>query len=393
MAQVVGTTTDASPAVSGTNSGAGSSGRGVFGQSTNGDGVYGTTAAPTKSAVAGINTGGGYGVYGSASGSGTGTFGGSASGIGIQGTSTSSNGVQGTTSGAASGVYGEGGNVSGFGLAGRNTTTTGTGAGAGVFGESYNANLPGVKGTSAGAGLGVYGSSAQSTGIRGDSASTSLFTAGVYGWASSTSASSAAAGVWGGAAGGTSTGVVGYASGTGAGVWGYSAGGEAGHFAGSVYVSGYLTKAGGGFLIDHPLEPTSRDLLHSFVESPDMKNVYDGVGAANDAGELVVTMPPYVEALHGTFRYQLTAIGAPAPNLHVKSELSGGQFVAAGASPGQRICWQLTGVRKDPWALAEMREVEPQKPARMQGRYRHPEAYGQPGSAGIEPTPPAESES
>jgi hypothetical protein len=51
----------------------------------------------------------------------------------------------------------------------------------------------------------------------------------------------------------------------------------AGGFLGDVYVSGSLKKAGGGFQIDHPLDPSHKYLSHSFVESSDMKNIYDGV--------------------------------------------------------------------------------------------------------------------
>ena len=46
---------------------------------------------------------------------------------------------------------------------------------------------------------------------------------------------------------------------------------------GRVYITGYLSKPGGSFKIDHPLDPTNKYLSHSFVESPDMKNIYDGV--------------------------------------------------------------------------------------------------------------------
>jgi hypothetical protein len=75
-------------------------------------------------------------------------------------------------------------------------------------------------------------------------------------------------------------------------------------------------------------------------------------------GEIVVQMPSYVEALNEAFRYQLTAIGTPAPSLHIKQELTQGQFVVAGAAPGQRVCWQITGNRRDPFARANPLLVE-----------------------------------
>jgi len=41
-------------------------------------------------------------------------------------------------------------------------------------------------------------------------------------------------------------------------------------------VTGKLTKGSGSFKIDHPLDPANKYLSHSFVESPDMMNVYNG---------------------------------------------------------------------------------------------------------------------
>ena len=46
--------------------------------------------------------------------------------------------------------------------------------------------------------------------------------------------------------------------------------GKAGRFLGDVEVLGTLSKAGGSFKIDHPLDPENKYLSHSFVESPDM---------------------------------------------------------------------------------------------------------------------------
>jgi hypothetical protein len=50
----------------------------------------------------------------------------------------------------------------------------------------------------------------------------------------------------------------------------------AGYFYGNVNVTGTLSKGGGSFKIDHPLDPTNKNLYHSFVESPDMMNIYNG---------------------------------------------------------------------------------------------------------------------
>ena len=43
-------------------------------------------------------------------------------------------------------------------------------------------------------------------------------------------------------------------------------------------------------------------------------------------------------------------LGAPGPNLHVSKEISGNRFEIAGGSAGQRVSWQVTGIRRDAWA-------------------------------------------
>jgi hypothetical protein len=73
--------------------------------------------------------------------------------------------------------------------------------------------------------------------------------------------------------------------------------------------------------IDHPLDPANKYLSHSFVESPDMKNVYDGVVVLDYNGEAVIDLPDWFAALNKDFRYQLTAIGAPGPNLYIAEEI------------------------------------------------------------------------
>ena len=157
----------------------------------------------------------------------------------------------------------------------------------------------------------------------------------------------------------------------------------AGYFNGPVYVKGLLTKAGGGFRIDHPLDPAGRYLSHSFVESPDMKNVYDGVAVLDGRGEAEVVLPEWFEALNRDFRYQLTCIGGFAP-VYIATKISGNRFRIAGGSPGLEVSWQVTGIRKDAWAEANRLVVEEDKPAEDQGWYMHPELYGQPAEKSID---------
>jgi hypothetical protein len=178
---------------------------------------------------------------------------------------------------------------------------------------------------------------------------------------------------------------------SGVGVYGYS--GPTGfgvYCSGNAYVSsnldvvGTLSKGGGSFKIDHPLDPANKFLYHSFVESPDMKNVYDGVATLDVAGEATVTLPDWFEALNRDFRYQLTALGQAAPDLHVKSKLHNGAFSIGGGTPGQEISWQLTGIRQDAWANANRIPVEEEKAADERGLYLHPTVHGQPAARGID---------
>ena len=67
--------------------------------------------------------------------------------------------------------------------------------------------------------------------------------------------------------------------------------GLAGSFIGDVDVLGHLSKSSGSFKIDHPLDPENKYLYHSFVESPDMKNIYDGVVRLDSNGEAIVLLP------------------------------------------------------------------------------------------------------
>jgi hypothetical protein len=166
-----------------------------------------------------------------------------------------------------------------------------------------------------------------------------------------------------------------------------NAGFRAGYFGGSVTVVGFLTKLGGGFLIDHPLDPANKYLQHSFVESPEMKNVYDGVVTLDQDGQGWVELPDWFEALNEDFRYQLTAMGAPAPNLHVAHKIQHHRFKVAGGEPGMEVSWQVTGIRKDPWAQANRGPAEFEKPDSEKGYYLTPELYGLPTELSVENAP------
>jgi hypothetical protein len=161
------------------------------------------------------------------------------------------------------------------------------------------------------------------------------------------------------------------------GVWGISSSGVAGQFSGNVNVTGSLSKAGGSFKIDHPVDPANKYLYHSFVESPDMKNIYDGVANLDTQGEAVVQLPAWFGVLNKEFRYQLTCIGGFAP-VYIAEEISQNRFKIAGGKPGMKISWMVTGIRQDAWANAHRIPVEEEKTPQERGYYLHPDLYGQP---------------
>ena len=156
----------------------------------------------------------------------------------------------------------------------------------------------------------------------------------------------------------------------------------AGYFLGNVNVNGNLSKSGGSFKIDHPLDPANKYLYHSFVESPDMMNIYNGNVVTDANGEAIVPLPEWFETLNRDFRYQLTVVGQFAQAI-VASKVANNQFSIKTDKPNVEVSWQVTGIRQDPWANAHRIPVEEQKDARERGHYIHPELYGAPEEASI----------
>jgi trimeric autotransporter adhesin len=232
------------------------------------------------------------------------------------------------TSGNASGVFGVSASNTGFGVSGFATATTGLTYG--VFGGSSSPNGNGVSGVNSAVG---------GIGVNGDETAASGFSTGVIGQ----SHSPGGPGVFG--INGSSTGGIGVQAdiestdGTGsAGTFvahggaglilnGLSGSNYARVFSvdaeGNGFFAGKLSKGNGSFKIDHPLDPANKYLEHSFVESPDMMNIYNGIAVLDSKGEAAVNLPDYFKALNSDFRYQLTAIGAPGPNLYIAEEISG----------------------------------------------------------------------
>jgi hypothetical protein len=130
------------------------------------------------------------------------------------------------------------------------------------------------------------------------------------------------------------------------------------NFLGNLAITGALSKAGGTFEIDHPLDPANKILFHSFVESPEAKNIYNGIATLDDNGEVTIHLPDYCDALNNKPRYQFFPLDEAMPDLHIKDEEHDNQFTIAGGKPGGTISWQITGVRHDPYITAHPIIVE-----------------------------------
>jgi hypothetical protein len=275
------------------------------------------------------------------------------------GSSTASNGViaEGATGVAAYTTVA--GSIAVYGDAGSSTGSNGV-VGYGATGVAGNSTITGSYGTYGSGSTGVWGNSTGTGANVGVLGSGGAF--GVLGQSSSTS----------GSGGGFSN------STTGDALFTYNqSGGYAAFFDGNVDVDGNLSKAGGSFKIDHPLDPANKYLYHSFVESPDMMNIYNGNATTDASGSAVVTLPEWFETLNRDFRYQLTVMGQFSQAI-VASKVANHQFTIKTDKPNVEVSWQVTGIRQDAWANAHRIPVEVAKAQADRGLYLHPELFGAP---------------
>ena len=318
------------------------------------------------------------GIFASGSRSGIGVFGYGINNAGVVGKADNSTGVVGE---GGTGVHGHSQQLGYSGVYGQHLGSgfgvVGDGAGserAGVLGRNSTPGGAGVKGEAAPESTGVLGTCSPNQAgfaVRGDGREQGTGVIGRSGsWIGVVGSSTTGVGVSAQSSGPEGAAVVGFGN----------SGAKAGIFQGAVEVRGNLTVENGNkpFKIDHPLDPQNKYLLHNAVEAPERKNVYDGVAQLDEDGTVWVDLPKWFEALNGDFRYQLTAVGGPAPNLHVAEEVYENRFKIAGGDGGMKVCWQVTGTRKDPWAAANPFEVEEEKPQEERGRYLQPDLYDAP---------------
>ena len=384
---IVNSTTGATRSIFGENHS--STGYGVYGVTTNTSGVnygiYGRSYSTDGFGVYGFasrTTGTNYGVYGvSSSSTGTGVYGlasdnSGAENYGVFGQANSpiGQGVRGVS--PYIGLYGRAELTSGlnYGIFGRSLSTDGRG----VHGTSPYIGIYGVSTSTLGLSYGVYGSSNYS-GLFGIATPSSGTNYGVRGETNSVDG----CGVLGKS---PTYGVYGWATGTvfGYGIYGYCSGtGDAGYFSGRVEITGWLNKGGGSFRIDHPLDPANKYLNHSFVESPDMMNIYNGNVVTDAFGYSTITLPDWFEALNKDFRYQLTVIGEFA-NAIISQKVQNNQFIIRTDKPNVEVSWQVTGIRHDAFAEKNRMQIEELKKGDEIGKYLYPGAFGLSNEYGID---------
>jgi hypothetical protein len=374
-------------------------GAGISASSAGGTGLTvsagGTGAIVTASGTDGIyvstTANGGNGLRATASNGSNayGAWGDSSAGYGVVGTSATGTGVMGQTSSSvakATAVSGNATAASGS-ISGVTGTATSSPNGSGVTGKGFlnggyfesTGNMPaftnsygvyGLNDSNNGYSIGVYGQAnagPEGYGLDGNGSYMGVLgqggTFGVFGQATSL----------------TGYGVYGQAPSLGKGIYGTASSGSAyaGYFNGNVSVVGTLSKSSGSFKIDHPLDPANKYLYHSFVESPDMMNLYNGNIVTDENAVAVVGLPDWFGALNRDFRYQLTVIGEFAQAI-IAREIENNHFIIRTSKPGVKVSWQVTGIRKDAYAEAHRIPVEEDKPADELGTFLHPIEQGQP---------------
>jgi hypothetical protein len=107
----------------------------------------------------------------------------------------------------------------------------------------------------------------------------------------------------------------------------------AGKFEGDVTISGHLWV--GGRLIGWPWW---------WLQVPIV--LAAGLVTLDRKGEALIKLSKGMGAAHKDFRYQLTAVGGPARDLHVAREIRADTFKIAGGTSKLKVSWQVAGVLK-----------------------------------------------
>jgi len=347
-------------------------GIGLISTSNGNTGVYGETHAFSAAGIYGFNTYGesvvginpkGFKGSGDDPGSGAVVGRNDSSGYGVRGFSTKS-GI---------GVIGQAGVLGGTGIAGKFININA----ANATDVLVVSNIQGADGDA------IVATQRSTTGIAIRGVSTGISSVAVQGEV----ANGSATGVKGLSTGNNGTGVIGEANtGTSAyGIWGKSTSGYAGYFSGNVHVTGTLSKAAGTFKIDHPQDPANKYLIHSFVESPDMMNIYNGNVTTDKNGKAVIKLPGYFEAENIDFKYQLTIIDEKQfAQARISKQIHNNEFVIMTDKPEIKVSWMVTGVRNDAYAKKHRVIPEIEKTTEEKGKFLNAEENDQPAELGMD---------
>jgi hypothetical protein len=366
-------------------SGYAGSGIGVYGEATgaNGTGVWGITNQATGIGVLGINTNanGTAGVFENTAAAGAG------GGDGVTGVTQQSrgNGVYAYTANAAS--------IGALWAVNGAPAGTGTGSGAGIISRQRGGTALGVNlrndavlqvtffpNTVISAyHMGDVSGTTAPTGIIAQVANNNNNARAIVGQHTNgptTVNAYAVVGIMGrGAAStGNAIAVLGINNQTGAGDWAVFANGDMG-------ASGVKP-----FMIDHPLDPENKYLLHYAAEGPEPYNLYRGVVTTDASGRAVVHLPDYFEAANKDFSYYLQPIGTFAQVI-VEEEVRNSEFIIRTDKPNVKVSWMVLATRNDPYVRYFWKPTVIEKSPEQRGKYLVPQVYGKDDSYGIFPGP------
>jgi len=118
-------------------------------------------------------------------------------------------------------------------------------------------------------------------------------------------------------------------------------------------VNGTICGNAKNFVIDHPLDPKNKQLVHSTLEGPEIATFYRGEGQLEN-GKVEIVLPDYFEAL--TREEGRTVLLAPkfdsdeAISNLAASAVQNGKFQARAIdsnNPSQKFYWEVKAVRAD----------------------------------------------
>lgn len=131
---------------------------------------------------------------------------------------------------------------------------------------------------------------------------------------------------------------------------------------GNTQFNGTISKAGGTFEIDHPLDPLNKNLRHGFVESTEYVNIYRGMVELVD-GRMSVDIDAAFGMTKGTFAALNADVMVSSlqnqfgpDRVWVEGPADSGTFtiVCENDQSTATIAWMVTGRRNDPFVRSHL---------------------------------------